>query len=106
MRITTINLSEPQIRALAMLQDLGLYPSRSEGIRVAIRDFLLKELGFERKMEAMELECISLFLKEKHEIGTVEDKKREITAILQKIRKDEENALAALAPATGRNGKR
>lgn len=26
-----------------MLQDLGMYPSRSEAIRVAIRDFLMDE---------------------------------------------------------------
>jgi len=49
MKIITINLGEPHIKALAMLKDLGLYPSRSEAIRVAIRDFLKKELGLPEK---------------------------------------------------------
>jgi Arc/MetJ-type ribon-helix-helix transcriptional regulator len=40
MIIITINLSKPQIAALKTLQDLGLYSSRSEAIRVAIRDYL------------------------------------------------------------------
>lgn len=41
MRIVTINLSPPHVKALEMLQQLGIYPSRSEAIRVAVRDFLL-----------------------------------------------------------------
>lgn len=51
MKIITVNLSEPQVKALQVLQDLGMYPSRSEAIRVAIRDFLIEELEFGKPIE-------------------------------------------------------
>lgn len=53
MRIITINLAEPHVKALKMLQDLGLYPSRSEAIRVAIRDFLQREFGFGDRVKVL-----------------------------------------------------
>jgi len=45
MKIVTVNIPEPYINAIDKLTgNEGLYPSRSELIRVAVRDFLLKEL--------------------------------------------------------------
>jgi Arc/MetJ-type ribon-helix-helix transcriptional regulator len=45
MKIITVNLPVPYIKTIEVLVgENGLYPSRSELIRVAIRDFLLKEL--------------------------------------------------------------
>lgn len=46
-KIITINLSEVTVKALQLLQDMGAYPSRSEAIRTALRDFLLKEFKIE-----------------------------------------------------------
>ena len=43
MKVITINVPIKYIQILQKLQDAGLYPSRSEAIRVAIRDFMLKE---------------------------------------------------------------
>ena len=51
MKIITINLSLAHVKALQMLQDLGLYPSRSEAIRVALRDFLMRNLGFVQTLD-------------------------------------------------------
>jgi Arc/MetJ-type ribon-helix-helix transcriptional regulator len=63
MRITTINFSEPALKGLKALVDSGLYPNRSEAVRVAVRDFLDKEL--------QQLERISNITKEiKDEVGT------------------------------------
>jgi antitoxin ParD1/3/4 len=45
MKIVTVNIPEPYINAIDKLTGHeGLYPSRSELIRVAVRDFLLREL--------------------------------------------------------------
>lgn len=45
MKIITVNLPVPYIQTIKLLVGQnGLYPSRSELIRVAIRDFLIKEL--------------------------------------------------------------
>jgi len=44
MKIITINLPEKYLAALQILQDLGIYPSRSESIRVALGDFLAGDL--------------------------------------------------------------
>lgn len=47
MRIITVNLPESYIKALDQLsgEELSrIYPSRSEAIRVAVREFLIKEL--------------------------------------------------------------
>jgi len=46
MKIVTCNLPEPFIAAMQrIISEYGLYPSRSELIRVAIREFLIKELN-------------------------------------------------------------
>ncbi len=45
MKIVTCNLPEPFISAMEkLISEYGLYPSRSELIRVAVREFLIKEL--------------------------------------------------------------
>jgi Arc/MetJ-type ribon-helix-helix transcriptional regulator len=40
MKICTINLPEQYVEALETLVDLGYYPSRSEAVREALRQFL------------------------------------------------------------------
>jgi Arc/MetJ-type ribon-helix-helix transcriptional regulator len=85
-KITTINIAEPTAKALQVLQDLGLYPSRSEAVRVAIRDFLQRELGFAQRFEDMDIVATS------HEkiqpIQQVADKKKEIARLLRKLREE------------------
>ena len=44
MKIITINLPERYLSAIQTLNDFGIYPSRSEAIRIALRDFLNDEL--------------------------------------------------------------
>lgn len=45
MKIVTVNVPESYIDAIGkLIGENGLYPSRSELIRVAVREFLLKEL--------------------------------------------------------------
>ncbi|MFW9951192.1 MAG: ribbon-helix-helix domain-containing protein [Candidatus Thorarchaeota archaeon] len=44
MKIITINLPEKYLNAIQTLNDMGIYPSRSEVIRIALRDFLKEEI--------------------------------------------------------------
>ncbi len=44
MKIITINLPEKYLQAIQILNDMGVYPSRSEAIRIALHDFLSNEL--------------------------------------------------------------
>jgi Arc/MetJ-type ribon-helix-helix transcriptional regulator len=44
MQTVTINIPSVYIDAIGILIDKGLFPSRSEAIRVALRDFLKREL--------------------------------------------------------------
>ncbi|MHA1292568.1 MAG: ribbon-helix-helix domain-containing protein [Promethearchaeota archaeon] len=45
MKIVTVNIPESYIEAIEkLIGENGLYPSRSELIRCAVREFLLKEL--------------------------------------------------------------
>ena len=44
MKIITINLPEKYLEAIQTLNDLGVYPSRSEAIRIALSEFLEQEL--------------------------------------------------------------
>lgn len=45
MKIVTVNVPESYIEAIEkLIGENGLYPSRSELIRCAVREFLLKEL--------------------------------------------------------------
>ena len=52
MKIITINLSEKYLSAIQVLNDLGIYPSRSEAIRIALKQFLPKELKFFETLES------------------------------------------------------
>ncbi len=50
MKIVTVNVPESYIEAINKLIGAnGLYPSRSELIRVAVREFLIKELKMAKK---------------------------------------------------------
>jgi len=60
MKIITINLPEKYLSAIKVLNDLGIYPSRSEAIRVALRDFLPDEL---KMYEELDEESLSFQLK-------------------------------------------
>ncbi len=44
MNLITVKMSEIYVKGLDRLVEMGMYPSRSEAIRVAIRDLLMKEL--------------------------------------------------------------
>jgi len=45
MKVVTCNLPEPFLSAIErLITEYGLYPSRSELIRVAVREFLIKEI--------------------------------------------------------------
>jgi len=51
MKIVTVNVPESFLTTIEMLiGDEGLYPSRSELIRCAVREFLLKEIKLAKKM--------------------------------------------------------
>ena len=50
MKIITINLPEKYLSAIQTLNDFGIYPSRSEAIRIALRDFLSEELKMDEDL--------------------------------------------------------
>lgn len=51
MKIITINLPEKYLQAIQILNDMGVYPSRSEAIRIALHQFLAKELKMFKDLE-------------------------------------------------------
>ena len=51
MKIITINLPEKYLEAIQTLNDLGIYPSRSEAIRTALSQFLDEELNMFNNLE-------------------------------------------------------
>ncbi len=51
MKIITINLPEKYLQAIQILNDMDVYPSRSEAIRIALHDFLTKELNMFKELE-------------------------------------------------------
>ena len=51
MKIITINLPEKYLEAIQTLNDLGVYPSRSEAIRTALSEFLGDELDMFENLE-------------------------------------------------------
>jgi Arc/MetJ-type ribon-helix-helix transcriptional regulator len=51
MKIITINLPEKYLEAIQILNDLGIYASRSETIRIALKDFLKDELEMYQDLE-------------------------------------------------------
>ncbi len=44
MKLVTVKMSDIYVNGLEKLVEIGMYPSRSEAIRVAIRDLLRREL--------------------------------------------------------------
>lgn len=44
MKLVTVKMSDIYVNGLDKLVESGMYPSRSEAIRVAIRDLLRREL--------------------------------------------------------------
>ena len=90
MKIITINLSEPHVKALQVLQDLGLYPSRSEAIRVAIRDFLQRKLGFSQKLDEKDVQPS---FHEKVPPAQTVDKRIEIARLLRKLRDEHQQLI-------------
>lgn len=52
MRIITINLPNQYLQAIQVLNDMGVYPSRSEAIRVALHQFLTNELKLEKDLDS------------------------------------------------------
>lgn len=52
MKIVTVNVPNSFLDAIEkLIGDNGLYPSRSELIRCAVREFLLKELNHAKKLK-------------------------------------------------------
>ena len=49
MRLITLHLPEPYIKALDKLVDKKLYPNRAEAIRVAVRDLLNSETWYDNE---------------------------------------------------------
>ena len=47
MNLVTVKMSDIYVNGLDKLVESGMYPSRSEAIRVAIRDLLRRELWLE-----------------------------------------------------------
>ena len=83
MKIITVNIHEAQVRAMQLLQDLGLYPSRSEQIRVAIRDLLQNELGFAQKFD------LAMLPNERLANEATASKKKEIARLLHQLRENQ-----------------
>ena len=51
MKMITVHIPERYLEALETLVDQGHFPSRSEAIRVAIRDLIRNEIDLQKKNE-------------------------------------------------------
>ena len=51
MKIITINLPEKYLAAIQVLNDMGVYPSRSEAIRIALHQFLTNDLKMHKDLD-------------------------------------------------------
>ncbi len=60
MKIITINLPEKYLEAIQTLNDLGVYPSRSEAIRTALSEFLSDEL---KMFESLDEETFKMLVR-------------------------------------------
>lgn len=60
MQIITINLPEAYLDSIQILNDLKIYPSRSEVIRVALENFLSNELRFNQEIRDTEVTIMLL----------------------------------------------
>jgi len=57
LKVVTVNVTESYLDAISkLIGENGLYPSRSELIRCAVREFLLRELKMAEKMIKTESE--------------------------------------------------
>ena len=66
MKIVTINCPESYLQAIEKLVgENGLYPSRSELIRVAVREFLIKELRLAKNLPNFNESDVDNYDKEK-----------------------------------------
>jgi len=66
MKIVTVNIQESYLDAIAKLVgEGGLYPSRSELIRVAVREFLIKELQLAKNLLGINKSDVDEYDKEK-----------------------------------------
>lgn len=66
-KIVTVNVPESYIEAIKKLVgENGLYPSRSELIRVAVRDFLIRELNLAENMAKYKEEEVEEFDEENY----------------------------------------
>ena len=59
MKIITINLPEKYLGAIQVLVDMGILPSRSEAIRIALREFLVPELKFNADLDIDNFQMIN-----------------------------------------------
>lgn len=67
MKIVTVNVPESYLESVEKLVgENGLYPSRSELIRVAVRDFLLRELKMADNMAMHKEEKVEEFDEENY----------------------------------------
>ena len=51
LKIVTINIPEPYLDCLKTLVDLGYFPSRSEAVRQALKQFLTREANLVKDIE-------------------------------------------------------
>lgn len=58
MKIITINLPESYLSAIQILNDMGIYPSRSEAIRLALKNFLGNELKLYQDLDSENFKLI------------------------------------------------
>ena len=83
MKIVTVNVPESYIDAInKLIGENGLYPSRSELIRCAVREFLLKELRLAKNLPDYNKSEIDDYDKEKFvrvPIMDSDDPKRPVT---------------------------
>jgi len=62
MKIITINLPEKYLQAIQILNDMGVYPSRSEAIRIALNEFLANELKMYKDLDD---DCFKMLIRSK-----------------------------------------
>ncbi|TFG06856.1 MAG: ribbon-helix-helix protein, CopG family [Promethearchaeota archaeon] len=82
MKIVTVNVPERYLQAIEkLIGEDGLYPSRSELIRCAVREFLLKELRLAKNLPSFEDSEIENYDKEKYVRIPVNDSRDKGTPI-------------------------
>jgi len=64
-KIITINLPEKYLSAIQTLCTFGAYPSRSEAVRIALRDFLNNELKMDQDLDPINFEPLMRGIKKR-----------------------------------------